>query len=96
MGLCIDFCPHPTDLPNLQDLNRKLQIETSRLSKDTRTCLPARAPPAIVAGYAQTADVVAAGWAPLSLSCLFLLEQDRHWWNNVLSPLAYFLDLVHS
>lgn len=35
--------------------------QTPRLSKDTRTCLPAHAPPAIVAEHALAADVVAAG-----------------------------------
>lgn len=62
MGLFIDLCPHPSELPNLQRLNRQLQIQTLRLSKDTRTCLPARAPPANVAGHALIADVIAAGW----------------------------------
>lgn len=83
MGLCINFCPHPTELPNLQHLNQQLQIkprDSRRIQKDTRTCLPARAPPVIVAGHALAADVVPAGWAPLSLPCLFLLGQDRHWW----------------
>lgn len=63
MGLRIDLCPHPTELSNLQHLNRQLQIQTLRLSKDTRTCLPARASPAIVAGHVLTADVLVAGWA---------------------------------
>lgn len=73
MGLCIDFCPHPTEFPYLQHLNRQLTNQTLTIAKDTRTCLPARAPPAIVAGHALAADVVAAGWAssPFTVSFSF-------------------------
>lgn len=50
---------------------------TNQTSSTLEGCLPARAPPATVAGHAQAADVVDAGWAPLfiTVSLLFGTRQ---------------------